>query len=77
MSETGLPLEVLRPGFDAVKQRSPAAEERLKSRRWMEGFKDIDEAVRDVTTRVISVRDREADFFELSSTSQPTGRAPA
>ncbi len=67
VSETGLPLGVLRLGFDAVKQRSPAAEERLKSRRWMEGFKDIDEAVRDIasTTRVISVCDREADFFEL------------
>ena len=64
VSDTGLPLGVLRLGFDAVK---PRAEARRKTRRWIDGFNDIVKAVRDVSrkTRVISVCDREGDCFEL------------
>ena len=66
-TETGLPLGVLRLGFDAVKTRSAQAEARRKTARWLEGLADIAKAVRDVggKTRVISVCDREADAFEL------------
>ena len=64
---TGLPLGVLRLGFD-LQGRLPEGEgNRRKTERWREGFDDIAEAVREVggRTRVISVCDREADMFEL------------
>ncbi|MDE0222930.1 MAG: IS4 family transposase [Spirochaetaceae bacterium] len=65
VTETGLPLGVLRLGFDPVRS-GPALGER-KSRRWLDGFTDIVRAVREVggKTRVLSVCDREADCFEL------------
>ena len=67
VTDTGLPLGVLRLGFDPAKNRSAAAEARRKTRRWLDGFADIARAVREVggKTRVISVCDREADCFEL------------
>ncbi len=67
VTDTGLPLGVLRLGFDPVTNRSGAAGTRRKTRRWLDGFTDIVRAVREVggKTRVISVRDREADCFEL------------
>ncbi len=67
VTDTGLPLGVLRLGFDPAKNRSAAAEARRKTRRWLDGFADIGRAVREVggKTRVISVCDREADCFEL------------
>ena len=67
VTDTGLPLGVLRLGFDPVKNRSGAKETRRKTRRWLDGFTDIARAVREVggRTRVISVCDREADCFEL------------
>ena len=59
-TETGLPLGVLRLGFDPAKTRSAQAEARRKTARWLEGLADIAKAVRDVggKTRVISVCDR-------------------
>ena len=62
---TGLPLGVLRLGFDPAGNRPAAA--RSRTRRWFDGFADIAQAVREVSgrTRVISVCDREADCFEL------------
>lgn len=67
VTDTGLPLGVLRLGFDPVVQRPAVAEARRKTRRWLDGFTDIAGAVREVggRTRVISVCDREADVFEL------------
>ncbi len=64
---TGLPLGVLRLGFDPSKPRPPEAEERRRTRRWLDGFADISRAAREIgrATRVISVCDREADMFEL------------
>ena len=61
----GLPLGVLRLGFDPAGKRPTAA--RWQTRRWLHGFTDIAQAVREVSgrTRVISVCDREADCFEL------------
>ena len=65
VTRTGLPLGVLRLGFDGVRQRP--SEARRTTRRWVDGFTDIVKAVREVggRTRVISVCDREADCFEL------------
>jgi len=67
----GLPLGVLRLGFDPAGPRSPEAKERRGTRRgtrrWIDGLTDIAKAAREVSraTRVISVCDREADIFEL------------
>ena len=65
VNESGLPLGVLRLGFDALENQPVGA--RRKTRRWLDGFSDIADAVREVggKTRVISVCDREADFFQL------------
>ena len=67
VSATGLPLGVLRLGFDP--QGEPPEEGRVRRRtgRWLDGLDDIADAVREVgrRTRVISVCDREADCFEL------------
>ena len=67
VTDTGLPLGVLRLGFYPAKNRSAVAEARRKTRRWLDGFADIGRAEREVggKTRVISVSDREADCFEL------------
>ncbi len=67
VTDTGLPLGVLRLGFDPAKNRSAVADARRKTRRWFDGFADIARAVREVggKTRGISVCDREADCFEL------------
>ena len=67
VTDTGLPLGLLRLGFDPVVKRPAAAEARRKTLRWLDGFTDIAQGVREVggRTRVISVCDREADVFEL------------
>ena len=67
VTDTGLPLGVLRLGFDPASKRAPEAETRRKTERWLDGFGDITDAVREVggKTRIISVCDREADCFEL------------
>ena len=61
VSGEGLPLGVLRLGFDR-EVKTPD-----KTGRWVAGLRDIAAAVRDVggRTRVISVCDREADCFRL------------
>ena len=74
----GLPLGVLRCGFDAppgggqppedAEPRAALAPDKTsKMRRWTDGLRDIEQAAAAVSrkTRVISVMDREADFFEL------------
>ena len=67
VSDSGLPLGVLRMGFDAVKARPPEAAARRNTKRWLDGFADIAKAVRDLEgeTRVVAVCDREADCCEL------------
>ena len=67
MSDSGLPLGVLRLGFDASKARPPEAAARRKTRHWQDGFADIAKAVRNLEgkTRVVAVCDREADCSEL------------
>ena len=89
VSGTGLPLGVLRCGFDeppaweGSRRPSPsngdearaddedtaqAASARVsKTQRWLDGLRDVAEAASQLPrrTRVISVMDREADFFEL------------
>ena len=67
VTENGLPLGVLRLGFDGAVKRRPEAEKRKKSERWLAAFADIGAAVREVggKTRVLCVCDREADFYEL------------
>ena len=67
VTDTGLPLGVLRLGFDPAAKRTPEAEKRRKTERWLEAFGDISDAVREVggKTRIISVCDREADCFEM------------
>ena len=64
----GLPLGVLRLGFDEEgRRKAVAADSKRNTRRWLDGFEDTLRATRALTrkTRVISVCDREADFFEL------------
>ena len=67
VTETGLPLGVLAAGFDPQAKLSKAEERRRKTVRWLEGFDDTADAVREVggRTRVIAVCDREGDMFEL------------
>ncbi|MCY4112019.1 MAG: IS4 family transposase [Chloroflexi bacterium] len=67
VSGTGLPLGVPRLGFDAVSKRSAPERARRRTRRWLDGFGDTVDAVREVggKTRVIAVCDREADCFEV------------
>ena len=76
VTEAGLPLGVLKLGFDPVKPRSQEKEKRRRTQRWLEGFKDIAAATREVggKTRVISVCDREADIFELFDTQRRSAR---
>ena len=63
----GLPLGVLGLGFDPQATLSQEQEQRRKTQRWLDGFNEIADAVREVggKTRVICVCDREADLFEL------------
>ena len=64
VSDCGLPLGVLRLGFDKVsKQRNTGR----TTARWLDGLEDTLQATRELTrkTRVIAVCDREADVFEL------------
>ena len=58
----GLPLGVLRCGFGPVDPKS-----RDKSRRWIDGYRDLATAARELTsqTRLVSVMDRDADLFTL------------
>ncbi len=65
VSATGLPLGVLRLGFDDPDAR--ADPNYKKTQRWFDGFRDTIHAAREVTgkTRVVAVCDREADVFEL------------
>ncbi len=67
----GLPLGVLRCGFG-----TPAKAASGKSRRWIEGYRDIAEAGRALTrqTRLIAVMDREGEFFELFDEQRRNGR---
>ncbi len=48
VSDTGLPLGVLRLGFDAAVKRTPEAAKRKKSERWLDAFPDTAAAVREV-----------------------------
>ncbi|MFQ5343785.1 MAG: IS4 family transposase, partial [Anaerolineae bacterium] len=73
----GLPLGVLRACFEAPEPQEKSAEaksaEEKKSYRWIDGFRDcatLAEAL--PKTRVISVCDREADFYELFAEQQRT-----
>jgi hypothetical protein len=71
----GLPLGVLRTQFDAPepKDQAPASAEEKKSFRWIESLRDcatLAEAL--PKTRVISLADREADFYELFAEQQRT-----
>jgi len=70
VSTEGLPLGVLRAQFDAPQprkgSRSAPEREAKKSFRWIEGLRDCASLARELPhTRLISVMDREADFFEL------------
>ena len=98
VSGAGLPLGVLRCGFDPPPpgEASPeqasgeGGEERCahqntkqqtddsahKTRRWLDGLHDVAQAASPLPpkTRVLSVMDREADFFELFDTQRRIGR---
>ena len=89
VSGAGLPLGVLRCGFDAPSLGGARSEQdpgsggeapsgpadiesadddpARKTRRWLDGLHDVAEAASGLPrrTRVVSVMDREADFFEL------------
>ena len=98
VSGAGLPLGVLRCGFDApslgeVSPEQPpgaggegpssptdtepeADDSAHKTRRWLDGLHDVAEAASGLprNTRVLSVMDREADFFELFDAQRRIGR---
>ncbi len=76
VNDTGLPLGVLRLGFDAAVKRTPEAEKRKKTERWLDAFADTGAAVREVggKTRVLCVCDREADFYELFDAQRKSPR---
>ena len=67
----GVPLGVLRAGFDAPAPPDPDADgpkarEEKKSFRWIEGLRDCAQAARTLpNTRVVCTMDREADFRDL------------
>ena len=67
VSGSGLPLGLLRLGFDPQTKSSSKADQQRKSERWFEAFHNITDAIREVggKTRVITVCDREAGLFEL------------
>ena len=82
VSGAGLPLGVLRCGFDAqpVSENDRDASEPVaknnKMQRWLDGLHDVAQAASQLgrTTHVISVMDREADFFELFDAQRRVGR---
>ncbi len=98
VSGAGLPLGVLRCGFDAPPpgEASPeqdpengdeassgnadtepdADDSARKTRCWLDGLHDVAEAASHLPrkTRVLSVMDREADFFELFDAQRRIGR---
>ena len=99
VSGAGLPLGVLRCGFDAPPPGGEASPEQApgesdekyvgntntepetddsarKTRRWLDGLHDVAEAASELPrkVRVISVMDREADFFELFDAQRRIGR---
>ena len=67
----GVPLGVLRAGFDAPAPpdpdaTGPKAREEKKSFRWIEGLRDCAQAAQSLPqTRVVCTMDREADFRDL------------
>ena len=67
----GMPLGVLRAGFDAPsppdpETTGPKAREEKKSWRWVEGLHDCAQAAHKLPeTRVVCTMDREADFLDL------------
>ena len=67
VTDSGLPLGVLRLGFDSTKARPPEVAARRSARRLLDGFTDIAKAAREVNggTRAIAVCDLEADCFEI------------
>ena len=67
VTDSGLPLGVLRVGFDSTKTRPPDAHARRNTRKLLDGFVDIAKAAREVSdgTRVIAVCDLEADSCEM------------
>ena len=67
VTDSGLPLGVLRLGFDSTKARPPEVAARRSARRLLDGFTDIAKTAREVNggTRVIAVCDLEADCFEI------------
>ena len=67
----GVPLGVLRAGFDAPappdpEAKGPKTREEKKSFRWIEGLRDCAQAAHHLPeTRVVCTMDREADFLDL------------
>ena len=67
----GVPLGVMRAGFDAPpppdpEATGPKAREEKKSFRWVEGLRDCAQAAHRLPdTRVVCTMDREADFLDL------------
>ena len=78
VSGAGVPLGVLRCGFDEPAQGEGESEHGAKDnkmQRWLEGLRDVAGAASQLgtRTRVISVMDREADFFELFDEQRQMG----
>ncbi len=73
-ADTGIPLGVPRIEYDAPDGRAEQGKplEERKSARWMRGLRDTSELVPD-GVRVVSVLDREADFFALFAERQRLG----
>jgi len=69
VSDRGLPLGLLNTRFEAPQPKKTTGRgepESRKSRYWLEGLADCRAAAEDLSrTRLVSVMDREADFFSL------------
>ena len=78
LTEDGLPLGVLKSVANAPEKKSEPTPvespiEEKKSFKWIEGYRDcVEIAKRIPDTRILTVMDREADFFELFSEAAPT-----
>ncbi len=79
-SEEGLPLGVLKPVIYAPEEKGANGKvsigrpiEEKKSFRWIEGYRDCVVIAKEMPeTHILSVMDREADFFELFEEAHPT-----
>ena len=74
VDDAGLPLSLLKLEFDAPRPGKDKLPEERKSARWLRGLRECAEAARRLEgTQLVSVMDREADFFEMFAEQRRLG----